>query len=83
MALAVPLRSATIFARHWKTSIFNGKGVVFWCSFAGKKAGEKPMKENLEKLKLLSRNLRDGKQYPFCQRETLEIAVYDLEEEQL
>jgi hypothetical protein len=41
------------------------------------------MKENLEKLKLLSRNLRDGKQYPFCQRETLEIAVYDLEEEQL
>jgi hypothetical protein len=41
------------------------------------------MKENLEKLKLLSRDLRDGKQHSLCRRETLEIAVYDLEEEQL
>jgi hypothetical protein len=32
---------------------------------------DKPMKENLEKVKLLARDLRDGKQYPRSPRETL------------
>jgi len=35
--------------------------VVFCCTFAGKKAGEKPMNENLENLKLLSRDLKEGR----------------------
>ena len=40
-------RSSHAIGKH---QIFNGKGVVFCCTFAGKKAGEKPMKKDLEKL---------------------------------
>ena len=42
------------------------------------------MKENLEKLKLLSRDLRDGKQYPAQPCGIYRwFDVYDLEEERL
>jgi len=41
------------------------------------------MKKNLEKLKLLSRDLRDGKQYPRNRVVYRWFDVYDLEEERL
>ena len=41
------------------------------------------MKKNLEKLKLLIRDLRDGKQYPRNRVVCRWFDVYDLEEERL
>jgi len=39
------------------------------------------MKENLERVKLLARDLQDGKSFPRSPRETL--AGYDLEEQRI
>jgi hypothetical protein len=39
--------------------------------FIAPKRREKLMKKNLEKVKLLSRDLREGKQFPRSPRETL------------
>jgi hypothetical protein len=50
-------------------SLFTARGRFMESARDGEK--EKPMKENLEKVKLLARDLRNGKEFPRSPRETL------------
>src|SRR5260221_4205316 len=74
------------FSKHRETDkVADGLGAIVMHTVAGawpfanrgmmgdsfQNCSTKPMKENIEKVKLLARDLRDGKSYPRGPRETL------------